>query len=257
MAKGLNKIAKMVRLAKQNEVAENFLSDLNYTIMKENESDYVPTKSYKPSGISGCKRKLYYEQIGTKPDGKADSINLVGICESGTDRHEIIQDYVQNMRKYGIECEWVDVGHYLLSNKIYDPEVIKKQGNETKLFSNKYNMRFMCDGLIKYKGEYYIIEIKTESTMKYSKHDDAYPEHKQQATCYAMTIGVPRVIFIYENRDNCDKKAFLVNITDNNIKYVEGIINYVNECVKTSKLPDRESDKCQYCNYKNKCRGDY
>lgn len=50
-------------------------------------------------------------------------------------------------------------------------------------------MRFMCDGLIQYNGEHYIIEIKTESTHKFNRHQEPWPSHKLQATCYAMTIG--------------------------------------------------------------------
>lgn len=118
------------------------------------------------------------------------------------------------MSKHDINCEWLDVGEYLKENKVTDPQVISKIGNETKLYSKKYNMRFMCDGLIKYNGEYYIVEIKTESTHKFNRHTDAWADHKLQATCYSMTIGVPKVIFIYEDRDNCTKKGYLVEITE-------------------------------------------
>ena len=76
----LNKIAKMVRAEKSNEVAQQFVNDLIYTIEKENESDYIPTKAYKPSGIAGCKRSLYYQMIGTQPDEQSSGVNLVGIC---------------------------------------------------------------------------------------------------------------------------------------------------------------------------------
>ena len=249
----LNKIAKMVRAEKSNEIAQQFVNDLIYTIEKENESDYIPTRSYKPSGIAGCKRSLYYQMIGAQPDEQSSGVNLVGICESGTDRHEVLQDYIQNMRKYNISCEWLDVGEYLLKHKIYDPTVVSKKGNETKLYSEKYNMRFMCDGLVKYKDEYYIIEIKTESTHKYNSHDEPYQSHKLQAACYSMCIGVPKVIFIYENRDNCSKKGYLFEVPQEMIDDIEDTIQYVNDCVKFDVLPPKEPNKCTYCNYKNTC----
>ena len=249
----LNKIAKMVKMEKSNEVAQQFVNDLLYTIEKENTSDYIPTRSYKPSGIAGCKRSLYYQMIGTQPDAEPNSINLVGICESGTDRHEVIQEYIQQMNKYNIQCQWINVGEYLTKKGIQDPEVISQVGNETKLFSKKYNMRFMCDGLVFYKGQYYIIEIKTESTHKYGSHNEPWQSHKLQAACYAMCIGVPKVIFIYENRDNCDKKGFLFEVPQAMIEKIEDTIQTVDECVKWKIVPQKELDKCTYCKYKMQC----
>ena len=248
----LNKIAKMVRAEKSNEVAQQFVNDLIYTIEKENESDYIPTKAYKPSGIAGCKRSLYYQMIGAQPDEQSSGVNLVGLCESGTDRHEMIQDYIQQMSKYTGHCEWLNVANYLHSQGITDPEVVSQVGNETKLFSKKYNMRFMCDGLVKYKGEYYIIEIKTESTHKYNSHDQPHQEHKLQAACYAMCIGVKKVIFIYENRDNCSKKGYLYEVSQQTIDNIEDIIQYVDDCVRLNVLPPKEP-KCTYCKYRTIC----
>ena len=247
------KLSKLIKLEQQNEVAQSFVNDLLYTIEKDNSSDYIPTKSYKPSGISGCKRSLYYQLTGAEPDGTVDSVNLVGICESGTDRHEIIQRYITHMKDYNVECEWVDVAQYLKQQGITNPGVVSRNGYETKLFNSEYNMRFLCDGLVKYKGEYYIIEIKTESTHKYNNHTEPFSEHKLQSACYAMNLQVPRVIFIYENRDNCDKKGYLFEVPEAMMDKVKGIIGYVNQCVETNTLPPKELDKCTYCKYKNMC----
>ena len=61
------------------------------------------------------------------------------------------------MKKHSIDCEWLDVGKFIKDNNIKYAEVISQKGNETKVFSEQYNLRFLCDGLIKYKGEYYAI----------------------------------------------------------------------------------------------------
>lgn len=256
MAK-LGSLAKMIKQAQENKVAEQFIEDLTYTIEEEDRGSVrTPTQSFKPSGISGCTRSLYYQLTGVAPDDTDAGVNLVGICESGTDRHERIQNYIAKMSKHDINCEWLDVGEYLKENKVTDPQVISKIGNETKLYSKKYNMRFMCDGLIKYNGEYYIVEIKTESTHKFNRHTDAWADHKLQATCYSMTIGVPKVIFIYEDRDNCTKKGYLVEITELMKNRIESIIDYVNNFVLNKEVPPRELDKCKYCDYQNQCRRD-
>ena len=57
MAK-LNKLSKMVAYSKKNSVAEEFRNDLEYCIEQENKRDYIPSRSFKPSGISACKRNL-------------------------------------------------------------------------------------------------------------------------------------------------------------------------------------------------------
>ena len=257
MAK-LNSIAKMIKANKMNSVAESFINDLVYTIEQEDKSDDIPTKSFKPSGIGGCNRRLYYELTGVQPDIVPGDSNLVGICESGTYRHEEIQNYVMKMKEHNIDCEWLDVAQYLVDNNINDPVVIEQKGNETKLYSEKYNMRFMCDGLIKYNGELYILEIKTESTHKYNRHTEPFEDHKLQATCYAMTLGVDKVIFLYEDRDNCSKKGYLVEVTKKMKMNVSNKIDLINDFVSTKSIPNKceDSKKCRYCDYKEVCRND-
>ena len=251
--KQFKKLAKMVQMEKSNQVAQQFVNDLLYTIEKENTSDYIPTRSYKPSGIAGCKRGLYFQMIGATPDAEPNSVNLVGICESGTDRHEVIQQYIQQMAIHTGNCKWINVADYINKKGIKDLQVISQVGNETKLFSTFYNMRFMCDGLVFYKGEYYIIEIKTESTHKYGSHEEPWPAHKLQAACYSMCIGVPKVIFIYENRDNCDKKGYLFEVPEAMKDKIATTIAYVDNCVAHGTVPPKELDKCTYCKYKMEC----
>ena len=255
MAK-LNKLSKMVASSKKNSIAEDFRSDLEYCIEQENKRDYIPSQSFKPSGISACKRSLFYELSGYKPDEEPPNTTLIGICESGTDRHEAIQNYVMQMKKHSIDCEWLDVGKFIKDNNIKYAEVISQKGNETKIYSEQYNLRFLCDGLIKYKGEYYILEIKTESTNKFNKHTEPWPEHIMQATCYSLVLGVDKVIFLYENRDICSKKAMLVNVTPAMKDTVWNKILDVVEYVIDGILPPKEPDKCKYCKYQSQCRKD-
>ncbi|MGM9544196.1 MAG: Dna2/Cas4 domain-containing protein [Romboutsia timonensis] len=254
----LKGLAKMVQNSQTNSVADSFVDDLIYTVEQYNKTDYTPSQSFKPSGIGGCERSLYYELSGVKPDVESNGYELAGICESGTDRHETLQQYVMGMKAYNVDCEWLDVGKYLHSKNITDPEVLDNKGFETKLFSHKYNMRFLCDGLIKYKGEVYILEIKTESTNKFNRHQEPWPSHIQQATCYAMNLQVYKVIFLYENRDTCSKKAYLVTVTPQMIQRVEDIIERTNKAVETNTIPPRceDTSKCRYCKYKGQCKRD-
>lgn len=260
MAKRMKGLANLIKASK-NDDSKKFLDDLIYTIEESNRSDYTPTKTYKPSGISGCERALFYMMKGVTPDNEKADAPLCGICESGTARHEDLQNYVMRMKEFGIDCEWVDVEEYLEANrgKNYNEftNVTKKQGNETKCHNTKMNMNFLCDGIIKYKGEYYILEIKTETAMKFG-HTDAHPEHKKQATCYSLALGIDKVIFLYENRDNCTKDAFLVSINDMMKTNVLKILERVNTALDDDVVPMKTSvaKNCQYCKYRKTCKNE-
>lgn len=255
MAK-FNKLSKMIQASKKNSIAEEFKNDLEYCIEQENKRDYIPSKSFKPSGISGCKRSLYYELSGIQPDEEPPNVNLTGICESGTDRHEAIQDYVMKMKRHNIDCEWINVAEYVTNMKLRYTEVVSQNGNETKLYNSAYNLRFLCDGLIRYKGDYYILEIKTESSHKFNNHTEPWPEHIMQATCYSLVLGVDKVIFLYENRDVCSKKGMLVNVNPEMKERIRNIIWEVTRYVEDDIIPEKETDKCQYCKYQSQCRRD-
>ena len=254
----LKSVCRLIQSIKEEApIEKQFVEDLKRSIeLNDKKESRKPSQTYKPSSMN-CLRNMYYQRIGIEPESESNAV-LIGICESGTDRHETIQNYIRRMKYNNIDCEWINVGDYLREQNITDPVVLEQKGNETKLFSNIYNMRFMCDGLIKYKGEYYIIEIKTESTHKFNRHEEPWPSHIQQATCYSMTIGVPKVIFIYENRDTCNKKAYLVTVTDKMVERVVDIINRVNKAVQDNVIPPRCEDthKCSYCKYKGQCKKD-
>ena len=70
---------------------------------------------YKPSSLS-CIRNMYYQRTETETDNMPVSADLVGIGESGTDRHQRIQYYISKMSSLGIDCEYVDVAEYIKEN---------------------------------------------------------------------------------------------------------------------------------------------
>ena len=256
MAK-LRGIAKLIKASRSTSPETVFLNELIRTIEVSDEQR-IPSQTYKPSSIGGCSRNMYYQVTGAELDGSSSGYNLIGICESGTDRHDALQNYVAKMKEKGFDWEWVDVEEYVKQFNPPGTKVVNKSGMETKCFNQIYNMSFLCDGVIKHKGEYYILEIKTESGYKFNNHDEPYPEHICQATCYSMCFGIDKVIFLYENRDNCSKKAFLVEVTSEmKVKIADKIFtcdDYV--ASKTPPPKSKNAKDCQYCNYKKLCRKD-
>ena len=240
-------------------VEQSFLHDLQRSIELTDKANFrKPSCTFKPSGMN-CIRQSYYQITGVDPETESDNC-LVGICESGTDRHERIQQAVDNMKNNIIDCEYINVAEYVKQRDLADLDIVSQQGMETKLFNKKYNMSFLCDGIIRYKGKYYILEIKTESSYKWMSRNGVDPSHYNQATAYSLSFGIDEVIFVYENRDNCAKKSFLFIVTGDMKQALVGYMENCNEYVKTRKVPPKPANvakkTCEFCKYRNTCRKD-
>lgn len=249
MAKSSIKLSDLV-YGKKEGVQGDLLTSLIAKIEKDNVS---PQQSpfYKPSSMK-CRRAMYYVRRGFPSESSPD-YGMVGICESGTDRHVHLQTAISGLDKW----EWVDVGKYVTENNL-ELEVLSYTGTECKLYSDKYKIRFMCDGLLKYKGKYYILEIKTESTFKWQNRTDVDDGHKDQATTYSMLLQVPNVIFLYENRDVCKLKAFMFNVSKEKWEQTSERILGVEAMVNRHELPPAEESSyaCKYCPFATLCKED-
>lgn len=239
-------------------VEQAFLRDLRASIEKEATKEVrVASKTYKPSGMN-CIRFMWFQMTGATPRLDSRTAELEGICESGTDRHERIQNAISSMKNNGIDCEYVDVGDYVKSHNLTDIEVISKQGNETKLHNKRYNINFLCDGVVRYQGKYYILEIKTETRDKFWQQNGVMPEHKLQGTAYSLSLEIDDVIYLYECRDNCAKKCYLLHI-DSDMKndLVAKIITcdtHVENNTCPPKPDNLSKSACAYCNYAEECK---
>lgn len=259
----LSNILNLVDAAKEElPIERQFLCDLTASIEKQEElNSRKPSQTYKPSSLH-CIRNMYYQVTGAVGKNDRATSELIGICESGTDRHERIQNAVMKMKDTGIDCEYMDVAEFVKSRqnggKLMNLEIVAQQGNETKLFNKALNMSFLCDGIISYKGKYYILEIKTESASKFWDRKDVNPDHVLQGTAYSINFDIDRVIFLYECRDNCSKKAFMLEVTD---KMKQDLLGKITECddyVSRFSCPPRPTDlgknTCAYCQYSELCK---
>ena len=121
-------------------------SDQTYYICKY--YDGKPSRTYKPSSLR-CLRNMYYQVTGADLDPVGSkSSDVIGICESGTDRHERIQHVISKMSSFGVDCEFIDVAKYVEDNNL-PLKVISKKDYETKLLDESRNLIFLCDGLIR------------------------------------------------------------------------------------------------------------
>lgn len=246
-------------------VEQMFVNDLKRSIELNDVKDAIPgSKSYKPSSMN-CIRQSYYFLTDAKGDDWEPNSISVGICESGSDRHERIQKAVLRMQENGIDCEYVDVSQFVLTRNLDHLEIVQYPSFvlgkfETKLYYKDLNMSFLCDGIVKYHNHYYILEIKTETSSKFFSRKDVDPSHYNQATAYSLAFGIDEVLFLYECRDNCDKKCFLFKVTDRMrkdlVKYIKTCDKYIEKKEVPPKPEEVSKKACSYCGYKNKCKED-
>ena len=257
----LKNVIKLIQASKEElPVEQSFLSDLKRSIELEDEKQRrKPSQTYKPSGMN-CMRQSYYQIVGIEPDSTDSSYTLIGICNCGTDIHERVQKSVDAMIANGMDCEYIDVASYVRNRQLEDIDIVSKQGMETKLYNKRYNISFLCDGIIKYKNHYYILELKTESSYKWMNRTYVDSGHYNQATAYSLSLGIDEVIFVYINRDIFDMKSYLFKVTDD---MKQNLVAYIVECdkyVAEHKAPPKPENvakkTCEYCSYKSTCKGD-
>ena len=257
----LKNVVRLIESANDNiPVEQEFLNNLKRSIeLNADKCARKPSQTYKPSSMN-CIRNMYYQRVGADIDEGQTSYNLVGIVHSGSDIHVRVQTAIDEMKDNGIDCEYIDVAEFVKNRGISDVDIIDKQGMETKLFHKKFCMSFLTDGIIKYNNHYYILEIKTEASFKWSARKGVDQKHYNQATAYSLAFGIDEVIFLYVNRDILDMKAYLFNVTSDMKSDLVGKILTCDEYVVNGEVPpkpENASNKlCAYCNYRSLCNGD-
>lgn len=257
----LKNVIRLIDSAKEQvPVEQEFLADLKRSIeLNDEKGRRLPSKTYKPSGMN-CIRASYYQVLGVEPDESSSSYTMVGICNSGTDIHVRVQTAVAEMKENGIDCEYLDVAEFVKSRELDNLEIKEKNGMETKLYHKRLNMSFMCDGIIRYKGKYYILELKTESSYKFMNRHDVDPSHYNQGTAYSLAFGLDNVLFVYISRDILDMKAFMFNVTNEMrshlVDYIDECDSYVRRQIAPPKPENVLKKTCSYCGYKTQCKKD-
>lgn len=257
----LKNVIRLIDAAKEQvPVEQEFLADLKRSIeLNDEKGRRLPSKTYKPSGMN-CIRASYYQIMGVEPDESSSSYTMVGICNSGTDIHVRVQTAVAEMKENGIDCEYLDVADFVKSRELDNLEIKEKNGMETKLYHKRLNMSFMCDGIIRYKDKYYILELKTESSYKFMNRHDVDPSHYNQGTAYSLAFGLDNVLFVYISRDILDMKAFMFNVTNEMrshlVDYIDECDSYVRRQIAPPKPENVLKKTCSFCGYKTQCKKD-
>lgn len=262
----LKNVCRLIQAAQETvPIEQSFLTDLKRSIeISDKKNSRAPSQTYKPSSMN-CIRNMYYQVTGAPQDDGESTYTLVGICNSGTDIHARTQQAVLDMAENGMDCEYINVADYVRSRGLDYLEIRQEpnpeQGDyETKLYHKDLNMSFLCDGIIKYQNHYYILELKTENSYKFMSRQGVDPKHYNQGTAYSIAFGIDEVIFVYINRDVLDMKSFMFKPTDTQKQELVGRITECDDYVKQGITPPKPDDVlkkvCEYCSYKELCRGE-
>lgn len=259
VSKSLKSLINAIDEENNMDVGVRFITELYSSIIKQSSKNKrIPSASFKPSSMK-CPRNMQFQIMQVEPEQGVESAPMIGISESGTDRHLRIQQAVCDMKENGYDCEYIKVDEFVKARqeqeKLLDLVIVDASKMETKLYNKKWNISFMCDGIIRFHGRYYILEIKTETSMKNSKRIAMAEEHIPQICAYYLSFEIPDVIMLYENRDTCEKKAYYVVVDDKMVfDNVISKIEAVNSAIQLGEIAAAEIGKhCNYCAYKSHC----
>ena len=240
-----------------------FLTDLMSAIeLREQKHRRKPSQWYKPSSFV-CLRQMYFMRIGEIPDETRTEYCGIGMADTGTRRHEAIQEVLQEMEELGYDWRYLDVAEYLkrkqAEGKCLDIEVVGKRGAETKLFHKTLSISFMCDGIVERisTGQCYLFEFKNQVSFKFNGKEKVDAEHIDQVSTYCMALDLDQVFVMYENRDTCNLECpELLDVTD---EMKQRQVNKVLECESyVERLippPAHENTKpCRWCQYATACK---
>lgn len=208
-------------------------------------------------------RQMYFTRIGAETDGTPSDYQSIGMADTGTRRHEAIQEVLLKMEQLGYDWRYLDVAEYVKRKqalgKCLTLEVLGSAGAETHLRDTALHMSFRCDGIIEQisTGNRYLFEFKNQTSFKFRGKECVDDAHVDQVVCYCTLLDLSKALVLYENRDVTElacPEVFLVTeemkqrLCVNKILECEG---YVERLIPPPKHKD--TSPCKWCNYKNAC----
>lgn len=255
---GLSSLIKVAQGKNAANVSfeDSFLKGYEAAVIKYEEENKqpIPKDYFRPSSMYGCERMLYFMRTEEEQDKEEHDTNLMEICHSGTDRHLRIQHLVESME--GVKTLDLEEMVKEAQAKGINTEFVgwNEDHTEARCKNDDLSIWFQPDGVLNFMGKDVILEIKTESTYQHSKRYEPKMDHKYQATCYGLGLGIDYILFFYEDRNFCNKKPYLWKITDEMKEEVRSKIQRVNNYLAHREAPPANKDKCTYCRYKEACK---
>lgn len=196
-------------------------------------------------------------------DQSRTDYNLIGMADTGSRRHEAIQEVLLEMEELSFDWRYIDVEQYIKFQQsmgnCMNIQVKGKRGVETHLIDTTLNLSFMCDGIVQRvsTSKYYLFEFKNQISFKYSNKQSVDAEHIDQVTCYCTALNLEEALVLYENRDSCSLECPEVLLVTEDMKQacIDKILtceSYVERLIAPPAHPDTKP--CRWCKYQTECR---
>lgn len=251
----------LARLAKFNSANSSDFIDFYEKLLDDKiaaKNAEPKHKTFAPSSFR-CPRISWFRLRGVQPDAVAKPDRTMEFsAQIGTACHETIQ---KNLKE-ALGSDWIEVEDYLRDN----PDIgvkycweLEKAGLETRISIPNPPIRFACDGIIRWKGKIYLLEIKTSEFSSFDELIDPKSQHVDQIKCYATLLGIEHVLVLYQDRQYGGLKCYEMSISTVDNKMVLDRIQYVMDMVEANLAPDRlprEDSWCtaSMCPYYKKCK---
>lgn len=222
--------------------------------------------SFSPSSASACGRGLVFKANKEEKDEVIRYPYQRRWTRNSSAVHEAVQRdllYCEKVLKNPIfTVERLESGLPSWEQNIKTAKVIEHNGV-------KFVLNGMCDGILNYTpdGSKVLFEFKTKSTtigtVGTYKLKGVQEEHRIQAVAYSILFGVDEVVFMYESvakdgwtkgaEAKVDFRTFYVKITEEDRKNLLDRLSEIASDYYANKLPEKESEKCFFCVYKEAC----
>lgn len=220
----------------------------------------VAGKTLSPSNLN-CPRSAAFKLNGDLAREENETYQSSMLRDVGSFIHERTQRFLSASNI------WVNVEDFVKTHPELGIEIAKEQkhkGETSLYFSGMRNgvtvsppFTFQCDGIVYIDGQYYIIEIKTESQKALQARTGPNPKYKKQALAYSFLYNTSNILWIYASRESygAERKIYLQTA-----KSVD-IANFVNYCNDIGKAVENNDIKslpkckdCRYCAYTELCK---
>lgn len=236
-----------------SDILEFYESSLDKQIKQSAEKERH--KTFAPSSMR-CKRLQWFRLRGSEPDVlKSTDRSLDFTAKIGTACHRMIQELLS--KELG-EC-WIDPKKYLEDNPPFYDYTLKQSEYEAQIEVKNPPVRFACDGIIFWKGKYYLLEIKSSEFGSFNELTQPKYNHIDQVKGYCALFGIHDVIFLYIDRQYGSVKCYEVNFKDYQIQEVLDMFNEIQNCVQSGIAPEglpKGDPYCgpSWCPYYKKCK---
>jgi len=237
----------MIRSSKNDDSfdSKSFVSAIEKGYVSNDRSKFETKKKFTPSklvyGEGKCPRYWYIAFDGANFEDKTKPFDIANM-KSGTDAHERVLSMAVMNSEVGVDVE------FSLSYNGKDGEL---------LFGG------ICDGLVKWKDEEYVLELKTVTTDAFqSIKESGEPRdyHIEQLILYMKVLKKTKGIVLYENKNTHELFAIPVEINDIYKKWASNTFDWMEEVKdawKARQLPEipyRSNSKiCKKCPVQQDC----